>query len=49
MLQPCTMAMVHCNNAMWVPMPTIQPKNWLPVVETADFSNSVRTAHSLPP
>ena len=34
-LQFCTMAMVHCNNAVWVPMPIIHPENWLPVVKNS--------------
>ena len=29
------MAMVHCNNAEWVPMPITHPENWLPVVENS--------------
>ena len=29
----CTTAMVHCNNALWVPMPIVQPESWLLVVE----------------
>ena len=35
MLQLCTMAMVHCNNIVWVPMPIIHPENWLQVVENS--------------
>ena len=35
MLQPCTMAMGHCNNAVWVPMPIIHPEKWPPVVENS--------------
>ena len=35
MLQFCTMAMVHCNNAVRVPMPIIHPENWLLVVKNS--------------
>ena len=49
MLQLCTMAMVHCNNAVWVPMPIIHPKNWLLVVENSRILHSTRTAHGAPP
>ena len=35
MLQLCTMATAHYDNAVWVPMPIIHPKNWLLVVENS--------------
>ena len=35
MLQLCTMAMVHYDNAVWVPMPIIHTHNWLLVVENS--------------
>ena len=35
MPQLCTMAMVHCKNAVWVPMSIIHPENWLPAVENS--------------
>ena len=35
MLQLCTMATVHYNNAVWVLMPIIHPQNWLLVVENS--------------
>ena len=46
MLQLCTMPTAHYDNAVWVPMPIVHPKNWLPVVEIADLSH---TAHGAPP
>ena len=42
MLQLCTMAMVHSNNAVWVRMPIIHPKSGYPWWKTADFSHSAR-------
>ena len=35
MLQLCTMATVHYDNAVWVPIPITHPQNWLPVVENS--------------
>ena len=35
MLQLCTMPTAHYANAVWMPMPIIHPKNWLPVVENS--------------
>ena len=35
MLQLCTMPTAHYDNVVWVPMPIIHPKNWLPVVENS--------------
>ena len=35
MLQLCTMPLAHYDNAVWVPMPIIHPKKWLPVVENS--------------
>ena len=35
MLELCTMAMVHCDNVVWVPMPIIHSQNWLLVVENS--------------
>ena len=49
MLQLCAMPMAHYDNVVWVPMPTMHPKNWLLVVETADFSQSAGTMHGAPP
>ena len=35
MLQLCTMATAHYDNAVWVPMPIIHPQNWRLVVENS--------------
>ena len=45
MLQLCTMAIVHCDNAVWVPMPIMRPISSYRGWKTADFSHSARTAH----
>ena len=37
MLQLCKMAMIHCNNAVWVPTTIIHPEKWLPLVENSPF------------
>ena len=37
MVQLCTMATAHVDNAVWVPMPIIHPKNWLLVVENSQL------------
>ena len=37
MLQLCAMPTTHYDNIVWVAMPTIWPKNLLPVVENGPF------------
>ena len=49
MLQLCTMAMVHCNNAVRMPMPIIHPENWLSVVDNSRlFAQHAHSAQCAP-
>ena len=49
MLQLCTMPTVHYDNAVWVPMPIIHPKNWLLVVENSRlFAQRAHSARCAP-